>query len=365
MPPTNDFVPFCNENTGTNLPTQSAYIANPNLPIGNQPGIASSSFNNKPLRQATTIAAILAQFTVAQTGADMLDNQNTADHANPAALLGALTAALKFHSPVTTRYLSSSGQHNLTYKFQTASANATVGATYSDGTTTYTVQTTIAAGTQLNASGGAVPVAIAGTLTKTGGTGDATITYYAYRMPSYLKVRLIAGGGGGGGAGTGAGSGGAGTGSTFGALAVNGGLGGGTSGSSGGTGGTATLGVGVGLNFTGAAGNYGTTSNLNIAAGFGGVSPFGGAGSGAAPGGNGGDAVTNTGSGGAGAPGNAASYGAAGGGGAGGYIDAVITSPVSQYSWNVGTAGAQGAAGTGGHGGLGASGVVIVEEHYQ
>src|SRR5665213_2887854 len=111
MPPTNDFVPFCNENTGTNLPTQSAYLANPNLPIGNQPGIASSSFNNKPLRQASTIAAILAQFTANEIGADMLDNQNTADHAIPAALLGALTAVMKRHSPVVTSYLSSSGNH--------------------------------------------------------------------------------------------------------------------------------------------------------------------------------------------------------------------------------------------------------------
>src|SRR5665213_1794322 len=109
MPPTNDFVPFCNENTGTNLPTQSAYVANPNLPIGNQPGIASSSFNNKPLRQATTIAAVMAQVAADYTGADMLDNQNTADHAIPAAIKAAMIAATKRHTPVFTNKTTGSG----------------------------------------------------------------------------------------------------------------------------------------------------------------------------------------------------------------------------------------------------------------
>lgn len=379
MPPTNDFVPFCNENTGTNLPAQAAYLANPNLPIGNQPGIASSSFNNKPLRQATTIASIIAQYTSNQSGADMLDDQNTADHAVPAKLLAALTAALKYHSPTFTTYTSSSGNHNITYKFQIASGNATVGATYSDGVTTYTVKATIAAGTQLDASGNALPAAIAGTLTKTGGTGDTTITYYAYRKPLYLRVRMVGGGGGGAGAGTTGGTaavdGGA---TTFGTTLLN--AGGGvhgvqnTGGGGGGAGGSASLGTGP----SGAAipGGFGAAptpfaTGASGAGGLGGVSAFGGAGAngGGTNPSSGSSATANSGSGGGGGGGGttASSFGG-GAGGAGGYVDAFITTVLSTYAWAVGAGGTQGGAGggaAGAAGGAGANGIIIVEEHYQ
>lgn len=372
---TNDFVPFCNENTGTNLPTQSAYIANPNLPIGNQPGIASSSLNNKALRQATTIAAVVAQFASNTTGADMLDNQNTADHAIPAALLAALTATFKRHSPVTTTYLSSSGSHNVTYKFQIATGNATIGATYSDGTTTYTVKATIASGTQLDASGGATPAAVAGTLTKLGGTGDTTITYYAYSKPLYLHVRMVGGGGGGAGSGTttSPGFGGNGGATTFGSslLTCSGGIGGGTGtggGQAGAGGSGGSLGTASGIALDGARGyQAGALATAGTSAGGqGGSSTFGGGGFGGAIATAGVAGITNTGSGGGGAGSPAANTFAGNGGGAGSYVEAFITSPLSQYAYSIGTAGTAGTAGTSGSaGGAGAAGLIIVEEHYQ
>jgi hypothetical protein len=57
--------------------------------------------------------------------------------------------------------------------------------------------------------------------------------------------------------------------------------------------------------------------------------------------------------------------GASQSGAAGGYLDAIIGSPSSTYSYAVGAAGSGGSAGTSGNsGGSGGSGVIIVEEHY-
>ena len=63
--------------------------------------------------------------------------------------------------------------------FTVTSANATAGAVYSNNGQNFTVQSTIAAGTTLVASGSAFPLA-SGTLTKVSGTGDATITFSAF-----------------------------------------------------------------------------------------------------------------------------------------------------------------------------------------
>lgn len=380
MSGTNDFVPFCNENTGTNLPSQASYIANPNLPIGNQPGIASSSFNNKALRQGTTIAAIVAQIAVDQLGVNMNDNQNSADHALPPALYAALTAAFKRQNPTLTTYLSGSGNHNLTYKFQIAapSVNPTAGATYSDGTTTFTVKTTVT-GTQLDASGNAAPANPSGTLSKVSGTGDATLTYYAYRAPLWIRVRMVGGGGGGAGSGTSAGTAAtAGGNTTFGTslLVANGGSPGswGTGGL-GGAGGSASLGTGpVG---TAVAGKTAQTAPDTFGGTFFGLgsegasSALGGGGPGGLGGAGGGAAQTNTGSGGgAGGGPKSASMQNAAGGGAGGYVDAIITANssayASTYAYQVGGAGSAGGAGPSGQaGGAGAAGQIQVEEHYQ
>lgn len=64
------------------------------------------------------------------------------------------------------------------YQFTVSSANATAGATYTNNGVTFTVQHTITSGTVLNATGTGAPLA-SGTLTKSGGTGDSTITFSA------------------------------------------------------------------------------------------------------------------------------------------------------------------------------------------
>lgn len=73
---TNDFVPFCPTDTGTNLLSQADYLASPDLSIGNQPGVASSKLNNKVLRQSSFVAACLAQFLANTTGQNVLDDGN-------------------------------------------------------------------------------------------------------------------------------------------------------------------------------------------------------------------------------------------------------------------------------------------------
>ena len=64
-------------------------------------------------------------------------------------------------------------------KFTVTSANATIGATYTNNGATFTVLSTIAAGTTLYLLGNGAPTA-SGTLTKATGTGDATITFSAF-----------------------------------------------------------------------------------------------------------------------------------------------------------------------------------------
>ncbi len=62
------------------------------------------------------------------------------------------------------------------YVFTCSSANATVGAVYSNNSQTFIVTATIVAALSLNCGGTGTPSA-SGTLTKVSGTGDATITY--------------------------------------------------------------------------------------------------------------------------------------------------------------------------------------------
>ncbi len=62
------------------------------------------------------------------------------------------------------------------YYFTITSGNATVGATYTNNAQTFTVVNTIAAQTKLVCTGTGAPAA-SGTLTKSAGTGDATITF--------------------------------------------------------------------------------------------------------------------------------------------------------------------------------------------
>ena len=65
------------------------------------------------------------------------------------------------------------------FTFTTGPANATAGATYTNNGNTFTVTNTIVAGTSLVTTGTGGPT-LSGVLTKTGGTGDATIAFSAY-----------------------------------------------------------------------------------------------------------------------------------------------------------------------------------------
>lgn len=74
---TNDFLPFCSTDTGSNLESQADYLADPARLIGNQPGVASSKFVNKAARQSAFITSQLAQYISNINAADVLDNGNT------------------------------------------------------------------------------------------------------------------------------------------------------------------------------------------------------------------------------------------------------------------------------------------------
>lgn len=192
-------------------------------------------------------------------------------------------------------------------------------------------------------------------------------TYTTPAGVKWIRVRAVGGGGGGGASQSGSGT--AGTATIFGSSLIS--AGGGSAGAGtavdGGAGGTASLGTGpLGLAIAGAYGSAGAASNsggaFSPSGGKGGSSVFGGAGqSVVSSGGSAVNAIANSGSGGGGGSGGAFS---GGGGGAGGYVDAIIRSPSSTYSYTVGAAGA-GGTGTGNGGGNGGSGFLIIEEFYQ
>ena len=224
---------------------------------------------------------------------------------------------------------------------------------------------------------------IAPTLQKfTSGSGTYTLPI-SPRAPLYISVRMVGGGGGGGGASTTGGAGGSGGNTTFGSslLVANGGGGGnsaqyGGAGVSGGAGGTASLGSGpIGTAITGGTGGPGMPgivggSYYGSAGGNGGSSPFGGsAGGGSAANIASQSGSANSGSGGGGGGDSASGSGnsSGSGGGAGGFVDVIITSPSSTYSYAVGSGGTSGSGNgsSGGPGGAGGSGVIIVTEYYQ
>lgn len=94
---TNEILRFAETDTGTNLLTQSEYLADSQRPIGNQPGVARSKLVNKALRQASLIAAGLAEYIADNQSnniTDALTPQNIADY-----LQAALTAALGVTPP--------------------------------------------------------------------------------------------------------------------------------------------------------------------------------------------------------------------------------------------------------------------------
>jgi hypothetical protein len=193
-------------------------------------------------------------------------------------------------------------------------------------------------------------------------------TYTTPANVTWIRVRMVGGGGGGSGAGTSSGTA-AGTGgnSTFGtSLLSAGGGAGGTWGGGTASGGSSSLGSGpIGIALTGGGGQGFFNSTIAGGGGMGGASAFGGAGGGGTSANAGQSGVVNTGGGGGGGGGNVSSDLPGPGGASGGYVDAIITSPSSTYSYSVGSAGSAGGAGPSGvAGGAGGSGIIIVEEHY-
>lgn len=78
MSGTNDFLPFAAD-PSANVESQATYSTDTQRTLGQQPGIARSAINNKALRQATAIAAALAQYLVNITGQNALDDGNQAE----------------------------------------------------------------------------------------------------------------------------------------------------------------------------------------------------------------------------------------------------------------------------------------------
>lgn len=274
-------------------------------------------------------------------------------------------------APTVQTFLSSSATYNKNYAFVISSGSATVGATYTNNSVTFTVYATVSSATLVYMSGSGAPDA-SGTLTKSAGTGDATLTFSSVIAPLYLRVRMVGGGGGGGSSGSsGAAAGTSGTATTFGTTLLS--AGGGTGGAAsttgmGGAGGSSSLGTGpVGLALSG-----GTGGNSNFAAagtsasgGLGGVTVFGGYGSGDTATGGGTNGIANTGAGAGGGFGITGTGRGGGGGGSGGFVDAIITNPSATYAYVVGPGGAGASAGTSGYaGGAGATGLITVEEYY-
>lgn len=80
---------------------------------------------------------------------------------------------------------------NSTVQFVVTSANATVGATYTNNAQTFTVAATIAAKTFLKMTSRTGSPAASGTLTKATGTGDATITFSTFALGIHGPVKTL------------------------------------------------------------------------------------------------------------------------------------------------------------------------------
>ncbi len=360
---TNNILPFCPTSTGTNLLSQGAYAASADRTSGQKPGIASSALNNKALRQASLVASQLAQAVSDKTGVDVLDDGTTAT------LYGLLAATLNPQPPTIQKFTSGSGTYNKSYVFQIASGSATIGATYTNNAITFTVVRTIASGTVLVATGSGAP-AVNGTLTKTSGTGDATLTFYAVKAPLYLRVRMVgAGGGGSGSSDAGAVDGGDGGNTTFGStfLAANGGKGGTLANSAtASVGGSASIAAGAeGLALQGNTGGaYSANTQSSKQGGFGAASIWGGSPANASATST--NAAVNSGAGGQGGRAGSSAVSLGMGGGSGGFVDAVVQPVSATYAYAIGAAGTAGSAGSNGiAGSAGGSGMILVEEFYQ
>lgn len=211
--------------------------------------------------------------------------------------------------------------------------------------------------------------------TFTTGTSQ-TYTTPTSPVPLYLHVRMVGGGGGGAGSGSAGGTAAGDGGNTlFGTslLVANGGVKAVFNGANA-AGGTASItspGIGTALSGGQGGGAGGSAASTTICAGgMGASTPFGGGGAGGTVasgiGAAGKNGTVNSGAGGGGGAASVTNSVAGAGGGAGGYVDAIIPTPTTSYTYSVGTAGTAGGAGTGGTaGGAGAVGYIQVFEYYQ
>lgn len=98
---TSDFLAIAGA-VGANVSTQSDYAALPAIATGYSSGIAKSAQINKTLRQASIMAAVLAQFIADQTGVNSVDDGTTAT------LLANLKASMPGRLLRTTVYANAS-----------------------------------------------------------------------------------------------------------------------------------------------------------------------------------------------------------------------------------------------------------------
>lgn len=118
----NNFKPFAIGNNA-NVTAQADYEALAALATGFQSGKASSAQINKALRQSTTIASVIAQYIANTSGADVLDNGDTAGML--ANLLLAIQQSTKNYAPqVVTGVVGTT--RNLAMNVTAASATATI-----------------------------------------------------------------------------------------------------------------------------------------------------------------------------------------------------------------------------------------------
>jgi len=231
-------------------------------------------------------------------------------------------------------------------------ANDTVFANVSGSTSTPSATT-----------GGALSVALCQPQIVSYSTGSGTFTTPTCNgvAANNLTVRMVGAGGGGGGGNNGSAAT-AGGNTTFGTLTADGG---GGSSTGAGAGGSASNGD---VNVSGGGGIAGPASiNATVGApgGAGAASPFGGGGA-TAYNGVGSNALAFGAGGGGGGCGSSASDQAGAGGAAGGYLEKLITSVTSTYSYGVGGGGSGASGGSNcSAGGNGAGGLIIVIARWQ
>ncbi len=93
MPIQNDFLPFA-VGSGANVESQTSWVSDSVVAQGFQAGLANSAQANKVLRQATIIAAMIAQFIVDKSGQPAIDDGTTATlETNLTASINALITA--------------------------------------------------------------------------------------------------------------------------------------------------------------------------------------------------------------------------------------------------------------------------------